>query len=82
MGYPDLERITSAGILEVIEIKPASYGCLVDGEVQLTRYVEQGHANDSQQRSWRLSMGISMLIPMQTNTFPARPILLAQILKL
>ncbi|BDA84740.1 hypothetical protein Sa4125_22820 [Aureimonas sp. SA4125] len=63
-GFPDLARITPGGILQVAEIKPATTECLIDGEEQLMRYIDQGNARDDGQTAWRASRGISVVSPM------------------
>jgi hypothetical protein len=68
MGFPDLERWT-AGVLEVAEIKPASFGCAVDGEAQLFGYVSQGIATDPAQVAWRAAHGIVTVVPMLPTTY-------------
>ena len=63
-GFPDLARITPGGILQVAEIKPAATECLIDGEEQLMRYIDQGNARDATQEAWRASLGVSVVSPM------------------
>ena len=48
-GIPDLARRTPGGILQVAETNPAEIECLVDGEEQLLRYIDQGNAHDPAQ---------------------------------
>jgi hypothetical protein len=67
-GLPDLARITR-GRLEVAEIKPAPFPCLVDGEGQLARYVEHGNASDATATAWRASLGITGVVPMPASTY-------------
>src|SRR5277367_6683934 len=71
LGHPDLARITPGGILQVAEIKPAAHACLVDGEEQLARYVNQGNAQDSEQVDWRNSLGVKVVSPMPPSAYPA-----------
>ncbi len=73
MGFPDLAR-RDGTILEVAEIKPASWGCAVDGVAQLAGYITQGNATDPQQLAWRAARGIVALIPMSPATYPGRTI--------
>lgn len=74
-GLPDLARVTSpGGILQVAEIKPAAITCLVDGEDQLKRYVDQGNADDAAQARWRMTQGVRVVTPMPPSAYPA-PIL-------
>jgi hypothetical protein len=68
-GYPDLARVTPGGILQVAEIKPAALVCLVDGEEQLLRYINQGNATDDPQAAWRASQGISVVTPMPESAY-------------
>ncbi len=68
-GFPDLARITTGGILQVAEIKPAALPCLVDGEEQLLRYIDQGNASDMAQTAWRASLGVSVVSPILENTY-------------
>jgi|GEM_PF-3901888 len=68
-GFPDLARITSGGILQVAEIKPAALPCLVDGEEQELRYIEQGNARDAAQAAWRQSLGIKVVAPMLESAY-------------
>ena len=70
-GIPDLARIGSGGVLQVAEIKPATEPCLVDGETQLERYIDQGNARDAEQQSWRDSLGIKTVSPMLAESYPA-----------
>ncbi|WP_276140294.1 hypothetical protein [Rhodococcus sp. T2V] len=58
-----------AGVLEVAEIKPAALPCLIDGEEQELRYINQGNAGDPQQQAWRASLGISEVIPMPSSAY-------------
>lgn len=69
-GLPDLARRTPAGVLQVAEIKPAVLPCLVDGEEQELRYIDQGNAQDQQQQAWRASLGVSVVTPMPSNAYP------------
>lgn len=69
-GFPDLARITSGGILQVAEIKPAALPCLVDGEEQLLRYIDQGNAQDPAQVAWRASLGVKVVTPMLQSAYP------------
>lgn len=68
MGFPDLVR-WNAGILEVAEIKPASFGCAIDGEAQLFGYITQGNAPDPPQTAWRAAHGIFSVVPMLPTTY-------------
>jgi hypothetical protein len=68
-GFPDLARRSEAGVLSVAEIKPAAWECLVDGEVQLARYIDQGNATDEQQAAWRTSTGVTAVVPMQPSVY-------------
>jgi Domain of unknown function (DUF4157) len=67
-GFPDLAR-NSTTILEVAEIKPADYMCVVDGEQQLLRYVTAGNASDFVAQQWRSSNGITTVIPMNPSSY-------------
>ena len=69
MGYPDLASIATGGILQVAEIKPAAFQCLIDGEQQLLGYVNQGNATDPVQTSWRAGLGVSGVVPMLPSTY-------------
>jgi len=68
-GLPDLARITSGGVLQVAEIKPASSPCLVDGEEQALRYIDQGNAPDAAQTAWRESLGVRVVSPMLESAY-------------
>lgn len=68
-GFPDLARITTGGILQVAEIKPAAIPCLVDGEEQMLRYIDQGNATDPAQAAWRASMGVRVVTPMPSSAY-------------
>jgi hypothetical protein len=68
-GLPDLARRTLGGILQVAEIKPATVPCLVDGEEQELRYIDQGNARDPVQSAWRSSLGISVVSPMPPSAY-------------
>lgn len=68
LGFPDLARIKS-GVLEVAEIKPAAFECLVDGETQLMRYIDQGNATDPAQVAWRKSKKVTAVVPMPASTY-------------
>ena len=68
-GFPDLALRTPGGILQVAEIKPASMNCLVDGEEQLLRYIDQGNAPDAAQAAWRIAYGISVVAPMPESAY-------------
>jgi hypothetical protein len=68
-GIPDLARRTPGGILQVAEIKPAAIECLVDGEEQLLRYIDQGNARDPAQVSWRAAQGVSVVSPMPESVY-------------
>ncbi|MFG1947047.1 DUF4157 domain-containing protein [Nonomuraea sp. NPDC048826] len=75
MGLPDLARITPDRKLEVAEVKPAALVCLVDGEIQLARYVGEGNSPDAGQQAWRTSKGIRGVVPMPPETYtPQGPI--------
>lgn len=80
-GFPDLARQNAAGVLSVAEIKPAVPQCLVDGENQLMRYIDQGNAQDDAQVAWRRGEGISVVSPMlpsvyQPPTIPVPPVVI------
>ncbi|MGY1690596.1 eCIS core domain-containing protein [Geodermatophilus sp. SYSU D01105] len=75
-GFPDLARRNLAGVLSVAEIKPAAVECLVDGENQLMRYIDQGNARDPAQAAWRAGSGISVVVPMLPSLYQP-PILTA-----
>lgn len=68
-GFPDLARQTPAGVLQVAEIKPAHVNCLVDGEEQELRYIDQGNARDPQQTAWRAAQGIRVVTPMPESAY-------------
>jgi hypothetical protein len=68
-GIPDLARITPNGILQVAEIKPASIPCLIDGEEQELRYIDQGNARDDTQAAWRSSLGVTVVSPMLESAY-------------
>jgi hypothetical protein len=68
-GYPDLARVTPGGILQVAEIKPAAMVCLVEGEEQVLRYINQGNATDDLQAAWRASQGITVVSPMLESAY-------------
>ncbi len=68
-GFPDLARITTGGILQVAEIKPAAVPCLVDGEEQFLRYIDQGNARDAAQIAWRASLGVTVVSPLLENAY-------------
>ncbi|MFI6920524.1 DUF4157 domain-containing protein [Nonomuraea spiralis] len=70
MGVPDLARITSNKKLEVAEIKPAALVCLVDGEIQLAKYVGEGNSLDAGQKAWRTRKDIRGVVPMPPETYP------------
>jgi hypothetical protein len=70
-GIPDLARIGSSGVLQVAEIKPATEPCLIDGETQRARYIDQGNARDAKQEAWRNSLGIKVVSPMLESSYPA-----------
>jgi len=78
-GFLDLARISADGDLEIAEIKPASWGCFLDGDFQLKIYINQANADDPLQQAWRSSMGIKEAKPMPTNTFPARNYLIGNV---
>lgn len=71
MGYPDLARRDGA-VMEVAEIKPASWGCAVDGVSQLEGYISHGNATDPPQVAWRAAGGFASVIPMLSSTYPAK----------
>jgi hypothetical protein len=75
MGYPDLAKTTGT-VLEVAEIKPASFRCAIDGEAQLAGYVDQGNASDSPQIAWRAAQGITSVVPMLPSTYPGKTIII------
>lgn len=68
-GIPDLARVTPGGILQVAEIKPAAIPCLIDGEEQLLRYIDQGNAQDVSQISWRASLGVTVVSPILESAY-------------
>ena len=68
-GLPDLARLTPNGILQVAEIKPAAIPCLIDGEEQELRYIDQGNARDPAQMAWRASLGVRVVSPMLESTY-------------
>jgi len=74
VGYPDLARITAGGILQVAELKPAAIECLVDGEEQALRYINEGNAQDPDQKAWRASLGIRVVAPMLPSTYQPPPL--------
>ena len=71
-GIPDLARVTRGGILQVAEIKPASLVCLIDGEEQFLRYIDQGNASDKSQTEWRASQSIKVVAPLSNSVYPAQ----------
>lgn len=71
-GLPDLSLRNAGGVLLVGEIKPAVVPCLVDGEEQLLRYIDQGNARDDEQRQWRAAQGITTVSPMLPAIYPGR----------
>ncbi|HEX6911789.1 MAG TPA: DUF4157 domain-containing protein [Longimicrobium sp.] len=73
-GLPDLAYIGGGRVLQVAEIKPAAIPCLVDGEEQLLRYIDQGNARDPMQVAWRASLGVSVVSPMLPRIYPGRTI--------
>lgn len=68
-GLPDLARTTPGGILQVAEIKPAAIPCLIDGEEQALRYIDQGNAQDPAQAAWRASLGVTVVSPMLESAY-------------
>jgi hypothetical protein len=76
-GFPDLARITSGGILQVAEIKPAAVPCLIDGEEQLLRYIDQGNARDATQSAWRASLGVTVVAPVLQSTYQPPTLILS-----
>jgi len=68
-GFPDLAQRNQAGELSVAEIKPAAMECLIDGEVQLARYIDQGNADDEQQAAWRARTKVSVVKPMPPSMY-------------
>jgi len=68
-GLPDLARISPAGVLQVAEIKPAALHCLIDGEEQVLRYIDQGNARDAGQVAWRASLGVTVVSPMLQSAY-------------
>ncbi|MER5473777.1 DUF4157 domain-containing protein [Streptomyces sp. NPDC002685] len=79
-GIPDLARQNTSGVLSVAEVKPASPECLVDGEEQLLRYIDQGNAQDDQQKAWRASQNITVVSPMLPTVYPAKLIVAGPLL--
>ena len=69
VGIPDLARLTAGGILQVAEMKPAALQCLVDGEEQELRYINEGNAQDEGQKAWRASLGILTVSPMLEDAY-------------
>jgi hypothetical protein len=63
-GYPDLAGLGSGGVLSVAEVKPAVLPCLIDGEEQELRYIDQGNGRDAEQATWRQANGIKVVSPM------------------
>jgi hypothetical protein len=53
----------------VAEIKPAAIPCLIDGEEQVLRYIDQGNARDPAQSAWRASLGITVVSPMLPSAY-------------
>jgi hypothetical protein len=77
-GKVDLAR-KKGTTLEIAEIKPAAIECLVDGEVQLARYIYQGNSDllpegkdDEELKGWKRRKKIKTLVPMKSSTYPAR----------
>jgi hypothetical protein len=75
MGFPDLAA-RSGPILQVAEIKPASWNCAIDGTFQLAGYVTQGNAPDPQQVAWRAANGIISVVPMNPALYPSRTLVI------
>jgi len=74
MGFPDLARITPGGVLQIAEIKPAVHVCLIDGEEQALRYIDQGNDRfDPEMTAWRSGLGISVVSPMPPSTYIPPP---------
>ncbi|MEU1390950.1 MULTISPECIES: DUF4157 domain-containing protein [unclassified Nonomuraea] len=74
MGFPDLAVIRNR-VLSIAEIKPASKACLVDGEFQLSNYLEQATAMDDKQVAWRKGIGVDVVSGIDASIFPGRVIL-------
>jgi hypothetical protein len=68
-GTPDLAKLSSAGVLQVAEIKPANINQVLEGETQVARYIDQGNARDQPQEAWRLANKITVVSPMLEQTF-------------
>jgi hypothetical protein len=69
-GWPDLGRLANRDYA-IAEIKPALWTEVVDGEIQLRRYLDQARDQDPQQQAWRTSQGISTVSTLNQNIYPA-----------
>jgi hypothetical protein len=67
-GFPDLAKKT-AGILEVAEIKPATWTWVAEGAAQLARYVSNGNDADPQIAAWRTTNAITSVTPMLPTSY-------------
>ncbi len=76
LGFPDLARITPGRILQVAELKPAAIPCLIDGENQELRYIDQGNSQDPEQVAWRASLGVTVVSPMLESAYTPPNILI------
>ncbi len=75
MGFPDLScRVGPA--MQIAEIKPASWNCVVDGVAQLGGYLTQGNATDAPQVAWRTGQGIAAIVPMLPSMYPGRTLVI------
>jgi hypothetical protein len=73
-GIPDLEYKTGE-ILEVAEIKPASWECYPDGQQQVQNYLDKGNYPDAPFEEWRKTNEISRVRHMETNRYsPTSPL--------
>ncbi len=77
LGFPDLAVLGPTGVLQVAEIKPAVVPCLIDGEEQLLRYIDQGNARDDAQAAWRAVQGIKVVSPMLPGSYTPPDLALA-----
>ncbi len=67
-GFPDLAR-KAGTILEIAEIKPATYMWMAEGAAQVGRYITQGNATDAQQAGWRARNGITAVAPLLPTSY-------------
>ena len=75
MGYPDLAARLGP-VMQIAEIKPASWNCAVDGTFQLGGYITQGNASDPAQVAWRTASGIISVVPMLPSIYPGRTLVI------